>query len=399
MAFNPAGTLTVGARGITVTADNQIKVYGSPDPALTFTVGGGGLAGGDTIATAVTGAGTRAPGETVLGGPYAITQGTLAASPNYTITLFTNGQLAIAPKAITVVADNQAKIYGAADPALTYVATGLVGADTLSGALARVPGETVTGSPYAITQGTLTNAANPNYVIAFTNGALTITPAPLTIAADNKARAYGDPNPPLTATFTGLTGGDTPAAITGLALATPATIASNAGPYAITVGSNPNSNYTITYANGVLTITPAPLTVAADDKTKVAGQPNPPFTATLTGFKLGQTVADLSGTLSFTTPATTASPAGNYPITPGGVASTNYAITFVDGQLVVTAAPVPPGLVGSLAAADNALITATQRSETPLTDALQPDAPAVGTRTECLVLATPLGPRLLGRCY
>jgi hypothetical protein len=81
------------------------------------------------------------------------------------------------------------------------------------------------------------------------------------------------------------------------------------------------------------------------------------------------------------------------------VASTNYAITFVDGQLVVTAAPVPPGLVGSLAAADNALITATQRSETPLTDALQPDAPAVGTRTECLVLATPLGPRLLGRCY
>jgi hypothetical protein len=399
MAFNPAGTLTVGPRGITVTADNQIKVYGSADPALTFTVGGGGLAGGDTVATAFTGALTRAPGETVLGGPYAITQGTLAASPNYTITLFTNGQLVITPKPITVVANNQTKVYGAGDPALTYVATGLVGADTLSGALVRAPGETVAAGPYAITQGTLTNAANPNYTIAFTNGVLTITPAALAIAADSKARPYGDPNPPLTATFTGLTNGDTPAAITGVTLATPATIASNAGPYAITVGSNPNSNYTITYANGVLTITPAPLAVAADDKTKAAGQPNPPFTATFTGFKLGQTVADLSGTLSFTTPATTASPSGTYPITPGGVASTNYAITFVDGQLVVTAAAVAPGAVSGVTAADNALITATQRSVTPLTDELQPGAPVVGTRADCLVLATPAGPRLLGRCY
>jgi hypothetical protein len=362
-------------------------------------VGGGGLAGGDTIGTAFTGALTRAPGETVLGGAYAITQGTLAASPNYTITLFTNGQLTITPKPITVTANNQNKVYGAADPALTYVATGPVGTDTLSGALARVPGETVAGSPYAITQGTLTNAANPNYTIAFTNGALTITPAALTIAADNKARPYGDPNPPLTATFTGLTGGDTAAAITGLTLTTPATIASNAGPYAINVGSNPNPNYTITYANGVLTITPAPLTIAADDKTKTGGQPNPPFTATSTGFKLGQTVADLSGTLSFTTPATTASPAGTYPITPGGVASTNYAITFVDGQLVVTAAAVAPGAVSGVTAADNALITATQRSATPLTDELQPGAPVVGTRADCLVLATPAGPRLLGRCY
>ena len=53
-------------------------------------------------------------------------------------------------------------------------------------------------------------------------------PAPLTIAADNKTRIYGDPNPPLTATFTGLVGGQTPAVIPGVAVTTPATIASNA---------------------------------------------------------------------------------------------------------------------------------------------------------------------------
>jgi hypothetical protein len=142
----------------------------------------------------------------------------------------------------------------------------------------------------------------------------------------------------------------------------------------------------------------APLTIAADDKTKSAGQPNPPFTATFTGFKLGQTVADLTGALSFTTPATTGSPAGSYPITPGGVASTNYAIAFVDGQLVVTAGPTPPSALGGVATADNALITATQRSESSPTEGLQPDAPLVRS-TDCLVLETPAGRRVLNRCF
>jgi hypothetical protein len=170
------------------------------------------------------------------------------------------------------------------------------------------------------------------------------------------------------------------------------------GPYTINVGSNPNSNYTITYANGVLTITPAPLAIAADDKAKSAGQPNPPFTATFTGFKLGQTVADLTGGLSFTTPATTGSPAGSYPITPGGVSSASYTITFVDGQLVVTAVPTPPSTFGSVATADNALITATQRSERSPTDELRPNGPLVRS-TDCLVLETPAGRRTLDRCF
>jgi hypothetical protein len=164
------------------------------------------------------------------------------------------------------------------------------------------------------------------------------------------------------------------------------------------VGSNPTAKYTITYANGQLTISPAPLTIAADDKTKIAGQANPPFTATSTGFKLGQTVADLTGVLSFTTPATSGSPAGSYPITPGGVSSTNYAITFLDGQLVVTGAPVPPSALGGAAAADDALITATRRSASSPTEGLQPGAPRA-RGTECLVLETPGGQRVLKRCF
>ena len=38
-------------------------------------------------------------------------------------------------------------------------------------------------------------------------------------------------------------------------------------------------NYTITFTNGNLNVIPAPLTIAADDKTRVYGQANPPFIA------------------------------------------------------------------------------------------------------------------------
>lgn len=88
----------------------------------------------------------------------------------------------VSPAPITVVANPQSKVYGAADPALTYSVSGLQGGDTagsvLTGALARASGETVAGSPYAITQGTL--VANSNYAVNYTGSSLTITPASTT---------------------------------------------------------------------------------------------------------------------------------------------------------------------------------------------------------------------------
>jgi len=175
----------------------------------------------------------------------------------------------------------------------------------------------------------------------------------------------------------------------------------NVAIYPITVAAGtlaPMTGYAAAFNSaGQLTIVPAPLAIAADDKTKAVGQPNPPFTATSTGFKLGQTVADLTGTLAFTTPATTGSPSGTYPITPGSVSSTNYAITFVDGQLVVTAGPTPPSALGGVATADDAFITATQRSENSPTERLQP---ASFVRSiDCLVLDLPAGRLVLNRCF
>ncbi|MGB8436001.1 MAG: MBG domain-containing protein, partial [Burkholderiales bacterium] len=364
-AFNSAGQLTVSARPITILANNQSRAYGSANPTTgPYTITSGTLANADSI----TDVNVTSPATVLSGaGPYALTPTGanfgVGTATNYLIT-FTDGVLTVTPLPITVTANNQAKVYGQPDPVLTFTAP-TVNGDVLNGTPVRAPGETVAGGPYAITQGTVTNALNPNYNITFVNGQLVITPANLTITADNLTRPYGDANPPLTATFTGLTNGDTAAAIPGVALATPAVPASNVGSYVITVTSGANTNYTITYVNGQLSITPAPLQIMADDKARLFGQPNPPFTATESGFKLGQTVADLNGTLVLASPATTASPAGAYPIMPSGVSSTNYAITFVDGILVVGQALLP---------ADNALITATGRNVLMGSDEVPPGA-------------------------
>src|SRR5204863_7338175 len=72
--------LTITARAITVTADAKSKTYGDADPELTYDVTSGSLVTGDSF----TGGLTRAAGEDA--GSYAITQGTLALSSNYTLT-------------------------------------------------------------------------------------------------------------------------------------------------------------------------------------------------------------------------------------------------------------------------------------------------------------------------
>jgi hypothetical protein len=183
------GTLRVTPVSLMVSADARSKVYGTSDPALTFgttgLVNNPALGVADTAASVFSGALTRASGETVLGGPYAITQGTLTANSNYTLSSFVGNTLAVMPAALEVVANPQSKLFGTSDPTLTFGVTGLVNnpalgiADTagsvLSGALTRAPGESALGGPYAITRGSL--AANSNYTLGFTRNNLIITGA------------------------------------------------------------------------------------------------------------------------------------------------------------------------------------------------------------------------------
>ncbi|MBI4444424.1 MAG: Ig-like domain repeat protein [Acidobacteria bacterium] len=160
------GTLTINKLGITVTADAKSKVYGEPDPALTYTFTPA-LATGDNFSGVL----TRVAGENV--GTYAVQQGTLALSGNYTLT-YVGSDLTIIKKTVTVTADAKSKVYGEPDPALTYTFTpALVAGDSFTGALSREGGENV--GTYAIQQGTL--ALSGNYSLIYVGAHLLINKA------------------------------------------------------------------------------------------------------------------------------------------------------------------------------------------------------------------------------
>ena len=86
-------------------------------------------------------------------------------------------------------------------------------------------------------------------------------------------------------------------------------------PYTITASGAVDPDYTISYVGGTLTVTPATLTVTADNLTRPQGEINPPLTYTFSGFVNGDTTGVVSGTPILATTATTASPDGQYPIT------------------------------------------------------------------------------------
>ncbi|MDB5077149.1 MAG: Cadherin-like beta sandwich protein, partial [Chloroflexi bacterium] len=147
-------------------------------------------------------------------------------------------------------------------PTLTASNSGFVNGDT-SASLATLPtlsttatsGSHVSGSPYAITA---SGAADPDYAISYVAGSLSVTPAALTITANNQTKVYGAALPTLTASYAGFVNGDTPASLTTLpALTTTATSVSAVGGYAITASGAVDSDYAISYVAGTLTVSAA----------------------------------------------------------------------------------------------------------------------------------------------
>jgi filamentous hemagglutinin family protein len=108
-------------------------------------------------------------------------------------------------------------------------------------------------------------------------------------------------------------------------------------------------NYTVNYTD-TADITPALLTVTANDATWTIGTDQPEYSVSYNGFVNGETEGVLAGTLEFTPSDTVALGVGEYAVSAFGLSSPNYTITYVDGLLKVTRNndDVYKGLVGSL---------------------------------------------------
>lgn len=105
-------------------------------------------------------------------------------------------------------------------------------------------------------------------------------------------------------------------------------------------------NYnTVEVGDVQLEVLPAELKVIAEDKEMFLTTPVPEFTAVFEGFVNDETLEVLGGELTFSCDYADGSEAGEYAITPQGLTSNNYDITFVSGTLTVNEINIPVTIV------------------------------------------------------
>jgi hypothetical protein len=212
----------------------------------------------------------------------------------------------------------------------------------------------VTGS-YGAT-GNFAASTSPSTSITVNAQSQTITFSPIA------SRAYG--SAPFAVTATSSLGSSYPVTIT--VLSGPAVInggmvtMTGAGAVVLQAAQPGNSNYGPATATQSFQVTLAPLTVSANNATRVYGTANPVFSGTVTG-----AAGSDSFTETFSTSATTSSNVGSYPIVPtlNGPRS-NYTVTIVNGTLTVTGAATTTTLnaPGSAGYGSSVTLTATVTS-------------------------------------
>ena len=184
-----------------------------------------------------------------------------AADINYSISFVTT-TFSITKAPLLVTADSGiSKVYGAADPDLTYTITGFVSGDIEGDldtgvSISRVSGENA--GMYTVTP---SGAADANYSISFVTATFSITPAGLTVTADSGlSKVYGNNDPTLTYMIIGFVNGDTEAN-----LDTPVTntraVGEDVGIYTITPSGAADINYSISFVESTFEITPADLII------------------------------------------------------------------------------------------------------------------------------------------
>jgi len=361
--------VTIAQAPLTVTANNASKVYGTTASFAGTAFTSGGLQNRETIGSVTETSAGSIPTATVAGGPYPIiasnaTGGTFNPA-NYSIS-YVNGSLTVTPAALTVLTVNGTTVANK-----SYDGTNT--ASLSNGALSGVVGGGVTlnqsgyfntvnvGSNIPVTAtDTLSGSSAGNYSLTEPTGlTANITPALLTVTGvSGTNRSYNGTTVDAlsgTPTFKGLVGGES---LTFGNEATAGTLTSaNAGTEGVTAsltlanGSNGGlaGNYSLTQPTlSNVTIAQAPLTVTADNASKVYGT-----TATFAGtaftsggLQNGETIGSVTET-SAGAVATASIAGGPYAIVPsnatgGTFNSANYRISYVNGQLTVNLATPTP---------------------------------------------------------
>ena len=316
------GALTFGETILNVYANNKSKIYSAKDPEFDVRVTAPEAPATDAQIALLTVAGkkvytlSREEGEDV--GTYKISIDGPTVLPEGVIVIYHEGEFAINVKTVYLRGDAVSKEYGEANP--TFDASvwednakwsdekkaeeGVVNPDFY---YVGVQGAYWNGREWVLSSEDVTPAnggfvitptvrsgwgtsngitTSGNYYVeadATNSGKFTITPAPLTIAADEKSKFYGQADPALTVTVTGLKFRDALEAGRDYTISRKA--GEDVGEYAIEVKTVQNSvnsgvlkNYKpITLTNGKFAIKAADLEIVANDQAIYYGQSINPY--------------------------------------------------------------------------------------------------------------------------
>lgn len=333
-----SGTLSVTPAPLVLKVNDTQKVYGDNNPDFSYILDG--LRNNDTNSCILTQ--PTYVCEAIKSsncGEYVITASN-ASAKNYEIS-YLSGKLTITKASLTLLASSVSREYGESNPVLKYTANGLKGDDTILSALNEEPIVSTTaikssnvGEFPIIISGGFSN----NYMLSYRSGLLTVTKAPLTVSAENTERQYGESNPTFSRSYTGFKLDDTESsAFSSLPkLSCTATKTSSIGEYPIVVNGGTSRNYEIvSYENGVLNITKAPLTLVANDKSRLYFEENPSFDFTLIGLRNSDTNSCLSMQPTFKCVAIKTSNCGEYEIEPLNATAQNYTIDYQKGTLSI----------------------------------------------------------------
>ena len=291
----------------------------------------------------------------------------------------------ITPATLTVTADDKTITYGDGYPEYTYTITGYVNSETD----AVVSGTATLTCNYNITSAA-TRGANTytiafdaqgltadNYTFNYVSGTLTVNKRLIYLGVHAGTSVYGSEISGFTANYTGAADhrpiygdgvsafGQTNAIFT---LSCSVSTTSPVGSYDIipALAEGYTANYVLdeNVENGTYTITPATLTVTADNKTITYGDSAPAYTVTYAGFVNGEdenTVGIFSDTIVASCTYAQYNNANTYAITLNDtVTSLNYSIIFTAGTLTVDQKEV--GLTWSTLTAEELVYSGTAKT-------------------------------------
>lgn len=240
---------------------------------------------------------------------------------------------------LTAKVHDASRVYGDNNPAFNITYSGFINGDNES-IIMTEPTVTTTATAtsnvgtYPIS---ISGGVAQNYTLKYETGTLTVTKASLEISVNEATKVYGSKNPAFTLNYSGLKNNETEPNWEKFPIfSTTADKTSDAGSYQVVVDCS-TTNYNIAKNNpGILTITPAQLTIKAKDAYKTYYEENPSLTYVCSGFVNGDDASSaLQAQPTLSTTANQYSNVGTYEIVAKGASSKNYNIVYVPGTFTI----------------------------------------------------------------